>query len=62
MVAIFTYGFDIANTNFEKDNIELTTLSNYNHLIEQALDSQYISEKELTSLQEWRVNPSKWNQ
>ncbi|MDG2194559.1 MAG: orotate phosphoribosyltransferase [Polaribacter sp.] len=60
MVAIFTYGFDIASSNFEKDNIELTTISNYKHLIEQALDSQYISEKELTSLQEWRTNPSKW--
>jgi len=62
MVAIFTYGFDIASTNFEKDNIELTTVSNYNYLIEQALDSQYISGKELASLQEWRINPSKWNQ
>jgi orotate phosphoribosyltransferase len=62
MVAIFTYGFDIASNNFEKDNIELTTISNYNYLIEQALDSQYISEKELASLQEWRMNPSKWNQ
>ena len=62
MVAIFTYGFDIASTNFEKDNIELTTVSNYNYLIEQALDSQYISGKELVSLQEWRMNPSKWNQ
>ena len=62
MVAIFTYGFDIASNNFEKDNIELTTISNYNYLIEQALDSQYISGKELASLQEWRMNPSKWNQ
>ena len=62
MVGIFTYGFDIASTNFEKDNIELTTVSNYNYLIEQALDSQYISGKELVSLQEWRMNPSKWNQ
>jgi len=62
MVAIFTYGFDIASNNFEKENIELTTISNYNYLIEQALDSQYISQKELASLQEWRINPSKWNQ
>jgi len=62
MVAIFTYGFDISSTNFEENNIELTTVSDYNYLIEQALESQYISEKELTSLQEWRTNPSKWNQ
>lgn len=62
MVAIFTYGFDIATTNFEDNNVELTTLSSYEYLLEQALDSQYISEKELNTLQDWRKNPSEWNQ
>ena len=62
MVAIFTYGFDIAADNFSKNNVELTTLSSYEYLIEQALDSKYISEKELNTLQDWRKNPSKWNQ
>ena len=62
MVAIFTYGFDVASDNFTKNNIELTTLSSYEYLIEQALDSQYISDKELNTLQDWRMNPSKWNQ
>jgi len=62
MVAIFTYGFDIASTNFKEKNIELTTLSSYEHLLEQALDNKYISEKELNTLQAWRSNPSKWNQ
>lgn len=60
MVAIFTYGFDVATTNFKEKNIHLTTLSNYDNLLEQALDSSYISEKELLTLQEWRVNPSNW--
>ncbi len=62
MVAIFTYGFDIASTNFKENNIELTTLSSYEHLLEQALDNKYISEKELNTLQAWRSNPSEWNQ
>lgn len=62
MVAIFTYGFDIATTNFKENNIELTTLSSYEHLLEQALDNKYISEKELNTLQAWRSNPSEWNQ
>jgi len=62
MVAIFTYGFDIAESNFKESNVELTTLSNYEHLLEQALDSQYISTKELKTLQDWRSNPSEWNQ
>lgn len=60
MIAIFSYGFDIATTNFENENIELTTLSNYDFLLEQALENNYISNKELATLQQWRKNPSEW--
>jgi len=62
MVAIFTYGFDIADTNFKEKNVTLTTLSNYTNLIEQASDSSYISENEIGTLQEWRKKPSSWKQ
>ncbi|WP_026776946.1 orotate phosphoribosyltransferase [Polaribacter sp. Hel_I_88] len=62
MVAIFSYGFDVATQNFKEKNIALKTLSNYENLLEQALDSNYISEKELLTLQEWRANPSQWKQ
>jgi len=62
MVAIFSYGFDVASKNFKEKNINLKTLSNYEDLLEQALDSNYISEKELLTLQEWRANPSEWKQ
>ena len=49
MVAIFSYEFDEAVQNFENQNVKLITLSNYTSLIEQALDSNYIAEKELKS-------------
>jgi len=62
MVAIFTYGFEVAENNFKESNVELTTLSDYEYLLEQALDSNYISDKELNTLQDWRKNPSSWNQ
>ncbi len=62
MVAIFSYGFDVAAQNFKDKNVNLKTLSNYDNLLEQALDSSYISEKELLTLQEWRANPSEWKQ
>ena len=62
MVAIFSYGFDISVKNFQERNIELTTLSNYTYLLEQAADSNYISNEELNTLQDWRENPSEWNQ
>jgi orotate phosphoribosyltransferase len=61
MVAIFTYGFDIAVDNFKKANVELNTLADYNHLLDLAVAKNYISETELKTLQEWRVSPSTWN-
>ncbi|GAG74805.1 unnamed protein product [marine sediment metagenome] len=60
MVAIFNYGFDIAKENFEKDNVELTTLSDYETILEQALESSYIYEKYLFTLNTWRKNPGNW--
>lgn len=62
MVAIFSYEFDIASENFDKDNVKLTTLSNYTYLLEQAVESEYITEDELTTLQQWRKDPANWNQ
>jgi len=62
MVAIFSYGFEIADKNFEKANVNLTTLSDYDHLLEQTFDSNYISENELQTLKTWRKAPDKWNQ
>ena len=62
MVAIFSYGFDVATQNFKDKKVNLKTLSNYENLLEQALDSNYISQKELATLQEWRAHPSEWNQ
>lgn len=61
MVAIFSYGFDFADENFNNASVELTTLSDYNHLLEQALDTNYITKNELETLNEWRKNPSDWS-
>lgn len=60
MIAIFTYGFDVATKNFEKENILLQTLGNYETLLEQALDTKYITQKELKTLSDWNTNPSEW--
>ncbi|WP_456461345.1 orotate phosphoribosyltransferase [Lutibacter sp.] len=62
MVAIFSYGFDVATNNFKAANVKLNTLSDYKHLLEQSIDSNYISKNELDTLQQWRENPSKWKQ
>lgn len=61
MIAIFTYGFDVSIENFKKEGITLQTLSDYNSLLEQALKTNYITDKELKTLLEWNTNPSQWN-
>ena len=61
MAAIFTYEFQVAQDNFKAAGIELTTLSNYSSLLENAVKQNYISEEDLFTLQEWRKNPSEWN-
>jgi orotate phosphoribosyltransferase len=62
MVAIFTYGFDEAEQNFKSAKCNLKTLTDYNTLINTALTKEYISEKDLESLMQWRTNPSAWGQ
>lgn len=61
MVAIFTYGFEISETNFFKNNIELRTLGNYNYLLEQASNTGFINEIQLKTLSNWNKNPSEWD-
>jgi orotate phosphoribosyltransferase len=62
MVAIFSYGFDVADKNFEEAGVNLVCLSHYDALLPQAVDKQYIDESTLKSLEEWRKNPSIWMQ
>ncbi len=61
MVAIFTYGFDVAREAFEKAGVRLTTLSCYSVLAEEARDRGYIDEEGFKTLQAWRESPSTWN-
>lgn len=60
MVAIFTYGFAVAENNFNEKNVKLSTVSNYNALIETALEHNYIDSSQLESLSAWRVAPETW--
>ena len=62
MVAIFSYGFDVATTNFEENNVQLTTLSTYENVLELASENNYISDEEVGVLKEWKKNPSTWKQ
>ena len=60
MTAIFTYGFPVAEQNFRQAGVKLDTLSNYDTLVQLALEQGYIKEEELDFLREWRKDPSKF--
>ena len=60
MVAIFTYGFDLAREQFAAAGVPLTTLSNYGLLTEEALANGYIDAKGFEALKAWREAPSEW--
>ena len=61
MVAIFSYGFEVSKKNFDENKLDLYTLSNYENLLEQALDTNFINEKESNMLSQWNANPSEWS-
>jgi orotate phosphoribosyltransferase len=60
MLAIFTYGFPVAEQQFKKARVTLTALSNYEAVIEEAVRTKYIDESEVALLQEWRKDPANW--
>ena len=61
MIAIFTYGLNISMENFQKNKVNLDTLSNYNELINKAIDIKYISEKDSETLKKWNKDPENWS-
>lgn len=60
MIAIFTYGFAVATDNFKNEDITLHTLSDYEHLIQQASETDYIKEENLQTLLQWKTDPAQW--
>lgn len=62
MTAIFTYGFPTAEENFKQAQVELTTLSNYETLIELAQEQGYVQPDEVEVLKQWRRSPAIWGQ
>ena len=61
MLAIFTYGFPVAENAFKEAGCTLKTLSNYNALIDLALKTGYVKESQLETLKNWRKNPENWS-
>ncbi len=61
MVASFTYGFDVAVKAFKEANVKLLTLTNYEAVLNTALETAYIAEEDVEVLKAWRQDPANWN-
>ncbi|MBQ6202524.1 MAG: orotate phosphoribosyltransferase [Prevotella sp.] len=61
MVASYTYGFPVAKKAFKDANVELVTLTDYEHVVEEALQTGYIADSDVELLNEWRKDPAHWN-
>lgn len=60
VISIFTYNFDSSRENFKNEDCEYISLCDYNTLLKEALDTQYINKSDLLILKKWRENPDKW--
>ena len=59
-MALFTYGFPLAEENFNNAGVKLVTLSNYDAMLEVALQTEYITKDDLETLHMWRKDPANW--
>jgi len=61
MVASYTYGFPVAKKAFKDAQIKLVTLTDYEHVVDEALKTGYIDDSDVEVLHEWRKDPAHWD-
>ena len=62
MIASYTYGFPVAEEAFKKADVKLVTLTDYDNVVNQALDTGYINDEDVVLLHKWRKDPAHWNE
>ncbi len=60
MLSIMTYGLKAAEDNFKEHKCHLVSLTDYDVLLQKAVETNYITEAELTILESWKNNPKNW--
>ena len=61
MLSVFSYNFDFANERFQKENISINSLADYNTLVEMIIAEGSITYTESNRLMEWRKDPQSWS-
>ncbi|MCH8495686.1 MAG: orotate phosphoribosyltransferase [Balneolales bacterium] len=57
---IFTYNFDVADRKMNELNTPVYSLTDYNTLIDVALENNFIKEADVELLSDWRKDPDIW--
>jgi len=60
MLAIFTYNFPVSKEKFKEAKVKLTTLCNYDAVLNEALKINYIDKSDIPILQSWKNDPANW--
>jgi orotate phosphoribosyltransferase len=60
VIALFSYEFEKAKKNFEAANCPYLTVSGYSTMLTQAKKTNYITDEEYATLQDWSKDPSGW--
>ena len=60
LTAIFNYEFAIAQKRLRENNISLIALVDYATMLDVALETDYITKKDVDRLREWREDPANW--
>lgn len=61
MVSVFNYGFDESKNAFEKYALTLKSLTDYDSLINLAIEKKLITDDDQKALLNWRQDPANWN-
>jgi orotate phosphoribosyltransferase len=60
MVSIFTYGFTIADQAFTEKGIRLISLTNYEQILQLAIEKGQVTADLQNTLLNWRNDPAAW--
>lgn len=60
MVAMFTYEFQQALDSFREEGLDLITLTNYNAMIEAALEDGHLKNEDIDNFELWHDAPESW--
>jgi orotate phosphoribosyltransferase len=61
LLAIFTYGFDVAEAAFLDANCTWSTLTDYSIMLDQAMQEGYITNEQRQLLDSWNGDPEAWS-